>query len=157
MTNPFYIRVLGLILACNLPLAPLQAQDVAVEVSEAQIATLVNACSRPTSCAPAMTGLIQALRRANPDTALSTLIGSITAVVAERSNRAISGSTAFDVAAHSEALTALASFAREQDFGPLSSTVSAVALNVANRLPIDLGAIASGAGASVIDQEASPA
>lgn len=157
MLNTLSFRILGLILACNLSPAPLGAQEAAVEVSPAQIANLVNGCRSPSSCTAELGKLISALQSRNPNTALSTLIGSVTAVLAERSNGAIREGTAFDVAANSQALTALAGLARSQNFGPLSTTVSAVAANVSNRLPIDLGAIASGAGANVIDQEASPA
>lgn len=156
MVNRVIVQRVLLGLACLGPLPHLQAQDVAIAVGPAQISVAINACRLRSDCATAMLALLEDLQRANPDAPLATVIGSIAAVVAEQSNSAISLQTPFNAAAHAAALNALASYARSKNLSDLGTTVSAVALIVANRLPIDLGAIASGTPAGLLDQQASP-
>jgi hypothetical protein len=156
MVNRVFVQRVLLGVACLGPLPELQAQDVAIAVAPAQISVAINACRVRSDCAAAVLALLEDLLRANPATPLATVIGSIAAVVAEQSNSAIGLQTTFDVAANAAALNALASYARSKNLPDLSTTVSAVALVVANRLPIDLGAIASGTAAGLLDQQASP-
>jgi hypothetical protein len=140
-----------------LALQPLHAQDVAVEVSEAQISAVITRCFTRRDCETAVADLVAELSTSNRGTTASAVIGSIAVVLAERSNAAIGSEAGFNVAAHAATLEALAGVARRNAMDPLARTLAALALNVAERLSIDLGAIASGQAIKVIDAEASPA
>ena len=138
---------------------PTETTDVAVVVSEQQIADVAAACAagpESAECMAALSALVDALTAANPNVSLSTIIGSIAAQIASQSNAAISGALTIDATALGAALSALSSLAGSKGLTDLVATLLAVAENVTNGISVDLGAIASGSGISIGDVNASP-
>lgn len=139
---------------------PGHTQDAPVSVSDKQISAITSGCAGGASsaaCQTAIQALVEELRTTNSGTQLSTVIGSITASIADMSNRSITGNVAdFNKETAAAALRAVAAFARRNALGPLANTVLAMAKNVSNSVEIDLGAIASGSGVIVEDKDASP-
>jgi hypothetical protein len=140
-----------------LAFTPLQAQDVAIEVSAAQITAAIDRCFLWQDCETSVADLVASLTSSNPGTRLEVVIGSVAVGVAQRSNAAIASDTGFNAATHAAALRALAGLARRNASAALARTVTALALNVTNRLRIDLDAIANGQDLRLLDAEASPA
>ncbi len=137
------------------------ASDVAIAVTNAQIADVAAACvgsAAAAACTTALQNLITALKAANPNASVDSVIGTIAARVAQASNAAIANpALAFNAAAAAKALTALASYADSQGLTALSTTIGAIASNVENKVSIDLAAIASGSGNAIPANPASPA
>lgn len=151
------VSILSVLFIC---VGPGHTQDAPVSVSDAQIGAITSGCGSGASsaaCLTAITALVEELRITNSGATLNTVIGSITANIADMSNRSITGSVAnFNKETAATALRAVASFARNNELTPLANTVLAMAKNVSNGVEIDLGAIASGSGVDVEDKDASP-
>ena len=165
--NSLLVAIISVCSLLMLSIGTLQAQatpppasDVAVAVSDAQIAAVAAACiagSATPACVAALKALVAALTLANPNATPSTLIGSIAAKVASVSNAGLAGTITINAVALGAALTALATLASANGLTALAATVVAVAQNVTNAVAIDLGAIASGTGISLGNGLASPA
>lgn len=139
---------------------PGHTQGAPVSVSDSQVNAITSGCAggaTSAACLTAIKVLVEDLRITNSGVTLSTVIGSIAAKIADMSNKSITGSVAnFNKEMAAAALRAVASFARSNELGRLANTMHAMAKNVSNGVEIDLGAIASGAGTIVEDNDASP-
>lgn len=157
------ILLAAMVQAVHAQSAPQAVSVAPVAVTGEQLATLSAACAGgagSSACVVALQALVTALQVANPGATIATVIGAISAQVAEMSNTALANpalALGFDAAAAAQSLTALATFAESSGLGDLGKTVGAMALNVQNKVSIDLAAIASGSGVVTPTKQASPA